>query len=61
MDNQLLPPKTMQSLYVHCDLAADTHEVAMMSVVPMGGHLSQVMCYEPRQMDWLAMGLLPDT
>ena len=51
----------MQSLYVHCDLAADTHEVAMMSVVPMGGHLSQVMCYEPRQMDWLAMGLLPDT
>jgi hypothetical protein len=45
-------------IFVHCDLAADSHIVgdiktALMRVVPVAGRHGSVMAYEPRRVDWL--------
>ena len=50
----------MDSLYVHCDLAADAHAVGnvrscLLHAVPVEGHSCQVMCYKPWWLDWLPM------
>ena len=50
----------MDSLYVHCDLAADAHAVGnvrscLLHAVPVEGHSCQVMCYKPWWLDWLSM------
>ena len=46
------------SLYVHCDLAADTHAVGnvrncLLHAVPVEGNSCQVMRYKPWWLDWL--------
>ena len=48
----------VESLFVHCDLAADTHVVSnvrnyLLCSLPTKGRYGQVMCYEPQQLDWL--------
>ena len=48
----------VDSLYVHCDLAADAHVVGnvrncLLRAVPVAGAFGQVVCYEPRRLDWL--------
>ena len=50
----------VDSLYVHCDLAADAHVVGdvrncLLRAVPVEGAFGQVVCYEPRRLDWLPM------
>ena len=50
----------VESLFVHCDLAADTHVVVnvrncLLRAVPAKGHHGQVVCYEPQRLDWLPM------
>ena len=51
-----------ESLFLHCDLAADAHVVdnvrnCLLSAVPDEGRHGQVMCYQPQQLDWLPMHL----
>ena len=48
----------VDSLYVHCDLAADARAVGnvrscLLHAVPMEGHSCQVMCYKPWWLDRL--------
>ena len=48
----------VESLFVHCDLAADAHVVGnvrncLLRAVPVEGCQGQVMCYEPQRLDWL--------
>ena len=53
----------VDSLYVHCDLAADARAVGnvrncLLHAVPVEGHSCQVMCYKPwwlHRLDWLPM------
>ena len=45
-------------LYVHCDLAQDAHVVGnvkncLLRTVPTRGRFGEVVCYEPRLLDWL--------
>ena len=53
----------VDSLYVHCDLAADARAVGnvrncLLHAVPVEGYSCQVMCYKPwwlDRLDWLPM------
>ena len=45
-------------LYVHCDLAADSHlvgdkRVPLLAAVSVQGRMGEVVHYEPRVLDWL--------
>ena len=48
----------MDCLYVHCDLAQDAHVVGnvkncLLRTVSTRGRFGEVICYEPRLLDWL--------
>ena len=48
----------IESLFMHCDLAADAQMVGnvrncLLHAVPAEGRHGQVVCYEPQQLDWL--------